>query len=431
MAVQKLFPLSLIVFTGFFASKTATAQLSTNKILGQLNTITTAVPFLMISPDARAGAMGDQGVASTADANSMHWNPSKLVFIDPKMGKSGFSVNYTPWLRQLVPDISLSYLSFYYLKDSRQAFGASLRYFSLGDITFTDNFGTNIGTFNPNEFSLDGTYSRKLGEHFSTGVSLRYIYSNLTGGLDQYGQSKAGNAVAGDLSFYYNKPTTIQEKKANWMLGLNVSNLGNKISYSASGERNFLPCNMRLGGGIDINFDEYNRLVATVELTKLLVPTNPVYKKDGNGALIIDSVTQRPVIDRGEDPFTKGVIEGVFSSFNDAPGYLDDQGQFVSGSVFKEELREINQSIGLEYWYANQFAIRGGFFNEHPTKGARQYFTFGAGLKYNVFKIDFAYLVPTNRQLGRSPLQNTLRFSLSFDMSAFQSPDASKKIENQ
>jgi hypothetical protein len=372
MAVQKLFPLSLIVFTGFFASKTATAQLSTNKILGQLNTITTAVPFLMISPDARAGAMGDQGVASTADANSMHWNPSKLVFIDPKMGKSGFSVNYTPWLRQLVPDISLSYLSFYYLKDSRQAFGASLRYFSLGDITFTDNFGTNIGTFNPNEFSLDGTYSRKLGEHFSTGVSLRYIYSNLTGGLDQYGQSKAGNAVAGDLSFYYNKPTTIQEKKANWMLGLNVSNLGNKISYSASGERNFLPCNMRLGGGIDIN----------------LVPTNPVYKKDGNGALIIDSVTQRPVIDRGEDPFTKGVIEGVFSSFTDAPGYLDDQGQFVDGSVLKEELREINQSIGLEYWYANQFAIRGGFFNEHPTKGARQYFTFGAGLKYNVFKID-------------------------------------------
>jgi hypothetical protein len=146
---------------------------------------------------------------------------------------------------------------------------------------------------------------------------------------------------------------------------------------------------------------------------------------------VIDSVTQRPVIERGEDPFTKGVIEGVFSSFSDAPGFVDDQNNFVKGSVLKEELREINQSIGLEYWYANQFAIRGGFFNEHPTKGARQYFTFGAGLKYNVFKIDFAYLVPTNRQPARSPLQNTLRFSLSFDMSAFQSPDASKKIENQ
>jgi hypothetical protein len=428
MAVKKILPISLLFVSAAFSTQKANAQLTTNKLLGQLNTITTAVPFLMISPDARAGGMGDQGVATSPDANSMHWNPSKLVFLDPKSGKTGFSVNYTPWLRQLVPDINLSYLSFYYLKDSRQAFGASLRYFSLGDITFTDNFGTNIGTFNPNEFSVDGTYSRKLGEHFSTGVSLRYIYSNLTGGLDQYGQSKAGNAAAGDISFYYKKPGTIKEYKVQKMFGLNISNLGSKISYSASGARNFLPCNMRLGGGYDIQFDEYNRLIASVELSKLLVPTNPVYKKDANGALIIDPTTQRPVIERGEDPYTKGTIEGVFSSFNDAPGFLDAQGNLVPGSVLKEELREINQSIGLEYWYANQFALRGGFFNEHPTKGGRQYFTFGAGLKYNVFKIDFAYLVPTNRQLGRSPLQNTLRFSLSFDMSAFQTPKDELKV---
>lgn len=393
---------------------------STNSLLGQLNTITTAVPFLMISPDARAGGMGDQGVASTPDANSIHWNAAKIVFNDPKNGKLGFSINYTPWLRTLVPDINLSYLSFYYLKDKRQAFGASLRYFSFGSIMFTDNQGQSLGEYKPNEFAIDGAYSRKLSEHFSTGIALRYIFSNLTSGVDQNGQSKPGNAVAGDLTFYYKNKVKMQDKPANLMIGLAVTNLGNKISYSASGLKNFLPCNLRLGAGLDIKFDDYNRLVISAELSKLLVPTNPVYKKDANGRLIIDPVTKQPVVERGENPYDKGVMEGVFRSFNDAPGFIDASGNYVKGSKTKEELREINQSIGLEYWYANQFAIRGGFFNEHPTKGGRQYFTFGAGLKYNVFKIDFAYLVPTNRQLGTSPLKNTLRFALSFDLSAFK-----------
>lgn len=387
-------------------------NLSTDEILGQLNTITTAVPFLLISPDARAGAMGDVGVATSPDANSIHWNPAKLAFAEDNLG---ISLSYTPWLRQLVPDISLSYVSFYKKINDQQGFGGSLRYFSLGDIQFTDFTGQNIAVYNPNEFAIDGAYARKLNDYFSTSVALRFIYSNLTGGLDANNQTKAGTSVAGDLAFYFrNQDLYLGTREAELAAGLNISNMGAKISYSASGLDNFIPANMRLGTMLKIKLDDYNTITFSVDLNKLLVPTNPIYEKDSTGRLIEDPPgSGRFKILAGEDPFEKAIIGSMFSSFGDAPG----------GS--KEEFREITYSTGVEYWYDNQFAIRGGYFYEHPTKGGRQYFTLGAGLKYNVFNVNFSYLIPfANRANGiqqRSPLENTLRFSLNFNLDAFKS----------
>lgn len=393
---------------GIFGALSAFGQGVNQGQLGgkTLNTITTAVPFLTISPDARAGGMGDLGVATSPDANSIHWNPAKLAFVEDELG---FSISYTPWLRNLVPDISLAYLSFYKKVDDRQSFGAALRYFSLGDINFTDINGFPIGTFNPNEFSVDGAYARKLSEKFSTGIGLRFIYSNLAAGLDPNNATKPGTSFAGDVSFFYTDKIKVKDKNARINAGLNFSNLGAKISYTESGQANFLPANMRLGSGLIIELDKYNQLGINLEINKLLVPTNPVYLRDSLGNFVFDN-EGNPIPERGEDPNSKGVIEGVFKSFSDAP------------DGFAEELREITMAIGLEYIYNKQFAIRGGFFHEDLSKGARQYITMGAGVMYNVFKIDFSYIIPTNRTglAQASPLENTLRFSLQFDMKAFK-----------
>ncbi len=372
---------------------------------GDLNTITTSVPFLMISPDARAGAMGDVGVATSPDANSIHWNTAKMAFAKDKVG---IALNYTPWLRNLVPDIALSYLSGYVQIDELQSFGASLRYFSLGDITFTNLNGETIATFRPNEFSVDAGYARKLSDHFSVGVALRYIYSNLAAGLDANQQTRPGQSFAGDISAFYTQPIEVFEKEAEMSFGLNVSNIGAKIAYTESGQSNFIPTNLRLGGTLKVEIDEYNSLAVSADVNKLLVPTNPIYQRDGSGRIVFDP-QGNPVIQQGEDPNQKSPIEGIFSSFNDAPG------------GFEEELREINISTGVEYWYNNIFAVRGGYFYEHPTKGGRQYFTMGAGLKYNVFNLNFSYLVPASTIQGGNPLENTLRFSLLFDLQAFAS----------
>ena len=408
--MKKLIVMNLAML---FVVANATAQSSNNDInfLGQLNTITTAVPFLIISPDARAGGMGDLGVASTPDANSTHWNPAKLCFAEDNIG---ISISHTPWLRQLVPDISLSYLSFYKKIDDQQAFGASLRYFSLGDIVFTDINGNEGATFNPNEFAVDGSYSRKLADRFSTAISLRFIYSNLTGGLDMNNQTKPGVSVAGDLSFYYrNTDIDVGGRDAEMAFGLNVSNMGAKISYSSSGQESFIPANIRLGGLFSIEIDQYNSISFMVELSKLLVPTSPYYERDSTGRLVPNN-NGGFVILEGQDATNKSGIEGIFSSFSDAPGGA------------REEFREINYQVGVEYWYDKQFAVRGGYFYEHPTKGGRHYFTMGAGLKYSVFNINFAYLIPVpNNSSGlqsRSPLENTLRFSLNFNLDAFKEP---------
>jgi hypothetical protein len=368
------------------------AQTTTN-LLGQINTITTAVPFAMISPDARAGGMGDQGVASSPDANSIHWNASKLAFTEKKMA---FSLSYTPWLRALVNDMFIAYLSGYTQLKNDQAIGASLRYFSLGNITFTDQNGNTIRDFKPNEFAFDLAYARKLSENFSGGIALRFIHSNLTGGTQVEGQdSKAGNTVAADVSVFYQKEIEIGNKDAILMAGANISNIGAKISYTESGVKNFIPTNLRLGPGVKIKLNEYNDLSFMLDINKLLVPTPPIYTQDtANSA---DNI-----ILYGQDPDVS-VAQGIFQSFGDAP------------NGFKEELQEINLGFGMEYWYDNQFAFRGGYFYEDRRKGNRKYFTLGAGLRYNVFGLDLAYLIPTDQ---RNPLQNTLHFTLTFDFAA-------------
>ncbi len=367
-----------------------------NTLLGQnyINTITTAVPFLMISPDARAGGMGDAGAASSADVNSIHWNPAKMVFNEKKIG---IGVSYTPWLRKLVPDINLAYLTGFYKPNENSAIGISLRYFSLGNIDFTDASQNSLGSFNPHEVAFDVAYSRKLGENLSGGIALRYINSNLTGGIPVEGNvSKAGNSVAADVSVYYKTEMEISGKDAEFAAGLAITNIGSRMSYSETGTKDFIPINLRLGPSLKLKLNDYNELAFLVDFNKLLVPTPPIYDdelKDGEYVVL-----------SGKNP-NVGVAQGIFQSFSDAPG----------GG--KEELREVNICGGLEYWYDKQFAFRAGYFNEHKTKGNRKYFTLGVGLRYNVFGLDFAYLIPTEQA---NPLENTLRFTLSFNFDSIK-----------
>lgn len=386
------------------------AQISTQQLSGGINPITTSVPFLLIAPDSRQGGMGEVGAATPADVNSLHWNCSKLAFAEKNMG---FGISYTPWLRQLVPDISLSYVSFYKKVSKLGAVGASLRYFSLGNITFTDIMGNTTGQFKPNEFAVDVAYSQKLSETFAVGIAFRYINSNLTGGVTlSNGQStKAGQTVATDVTMTYKtkKGWELADKKATGTIGLAFTNIGGKISYTTV--KNYIPINLRLGGGLKFDIDDYNTFGMYADLNKLLVPTPPVYQKmkTVNGtdstAVAIDQATGAPIIESGKDP-NRPVMAGIFGSFNDAPG------------GFKEELREVNIAAGFEYWYAKQFAVRAGYFFEHKTKGARQFFNIGLGVRYSVFGLDMAYLIPTTL---RNPLQNTLRFTLTFDFDAFKS----------
>jgi len=329
-----------------------------NKAMAQsssdLNAITTAVPFLLIAPDSRSGSMGDIGVATSPDGSSQHWNAAKYAFIDSKMG---FTVSYSPWLRQLTSDIGLSYITGYYKINDMSAISGSLRYFSLGEINFKDKFGIDQGTYSPNEFAIDAAYIRKLGDHLSGSVTLRYVNSNLIG-----------------------------KTKGNVAFGAQMSNVGNKISYSEGLETDFLPMNFRFGPSVMVELDEYNQLTFSVDINKLLVPTPPVY--DDNGE-----------ITDGMDP-DRSVGNAIFTSWYDAPG------------GFTEEMHEFYIGSGIEYAYDQKFFVRGGYFYEHATKGNRKYFTLGAGFKYNVFTLDFSYLIPTTQ---RNPLENTLRFTLIFN----------------
>ena len=369
--------------------------LITENILAQsttsgANTITTAVPFLSITPDSRAGGMGDAGVALTPDVNSQHWNPAKYVFMESDMG---VGLSYSPWLRNLVDDINLAYLVGYKKIDDVQSFSASLRYFSLGDIVFTSEFGTILNTQKPNEFAIDFGYSRLLSEQFSAAVAFRYIRSDLTGGQLVGGvESHAGNAFAADVAFYFNHEFRANRKDQLWTAGINIQNIGSKISYTDGDIKDFIPTNLMLGTAFTTNPDDYNSFTFSFEANKLLVPTPP---KDSIGSGVVVS---------GGRLSDVGSIAGIFKSFSDAPG------------GFKEEMQEINLSVGVEYWYNKQFAIRAGYFYENEFKGNRKYFTAGAGLQLNVFALDFSYLLPTQRN---HPLENTLRFSLSFDIDAF------------
>ena len=353
----------------------------------ELNAIQTVVPFLTIAPDSRAGAMGDVGVATTPDVYSQHWNPAKFAFID---GKAGVGISYSPWLRNLVPDINIAYLTGYYRIDKKQVASASLLYSSLGDVPFTDEFGNLERNFKPNELAFDIGYSRIFAEHFSGGIAFRFIYSNLTGGTYSGGDAtKAGTSFAADISGYYTNKISLFSKDGDLAFGVNFSNIGSKMSYSDNQKSDFIPMNLRIGGSGSLNLDNFNRIALAIDFNKLLVPTPPIYNNDME---IID----------GKDP-NVAVPIAIFQSFYDAPG------------GFKEEIHEITSSIGLEYWYNNQFAIRTGYFHENASKGNRKYFTAGAGFRLKGFEIDFSYLMPT---VSNHPLARTLRFSLAFDINA-------------
>jgi hypothetical protein len=381
-------------------------QITSDQLGGAVvNTIQTSVPFLTIAPDSRAGAMGDVGVATTPDVNSQHWNIAKYAFID---SKGGLAISYTPWLRNLIPDINLAYLAGFYRFDDQQLVSASLRYFSLGNIVFTDLTGTVIGEYNPNEFAVDAGYSRLFTDNFSGGIGFRFIRSDLTSGQTTASgePTHPGISFAADLGFYYQDDIDVGSSTGQWAAGISFTNMGTPVSYTLDAEKTPVPTNMRLGGRFSYNIDDYNTISIHTDLNKLLVPTPPVYETD--------TVTGDEVVVAGKEP-PGSVVVGMFRSFYDAPGVLRADG---TRSVFLEEFHEIAYSIGAEYWYREQFAIRTGFFHEHASKGNRKYFTVGVGLKLNVFALDFSYLVPTSG--NHSPLANTLRFTLGFDFDSMK-----------
>lgn len=375
-----------------------------NQILGQTlnpNVITTAVPFVSISPDARGGSMGDCGVASEADVYSMHYNPAKYTFLEQKMS---VGLGYSPWLRNLVPDMNLAYLAFATKLNNESALAATLRYFSCGEITFTDNNGTSLGDYKPNEWALDVAYSRMLTDYLSGAVAGRFIYSNLTQG--QGDGSTVGWSVAADVAVYYKRPVEwFRDMDADFSWGVSINNIGSKVSYNnTSVDKDFIPTTLRFGPSLKLQLDEYNSLAFMVDVTKLLVPSPPTYYP-------------------GTDSIAYGMSDdvsvpvGIIQSFFDAPGYsYNDAGEIVGKGTLYEELCEYNVGVGVEYWYNHVFAVRAGYFNETAMKGNRKYVTLGAALKYNVFGLDVSYLVPVNGTVGTNPLENTLRFNLTMDL---------------
>jgi hypothetical protein len=390
----KIKRIAIVLILIAFSGKTL---LFSQQSSGSLNAIQTVVPFLTIAPDSRAGAMGDAGVATSPDVYSMHWNPSKFAFID---GNGGVGISYSPWLRNLVPDINIAYLTGYKRIDTKQVIAASLLYSSLGDVPFTDEFGNLERTFNPNEFAFDAAYARLFSENLSGSIAFRFIYSNLTGGSYSGGvATRPGISFASDISGFYQKKITLFSKESQLGVGLNFSNIGTKMSYSQSQTSDFIPMNMRLGASATINLDTYNKISFTLDLNKLLVPTPPIYSSAKPDSII-----------KGKDP-NVSVPVAIFQSFFDAPG------------GFKEEIHEITYSTGIEYWYNNQFALRGGYFYENPTKGNRKYFTAGAGFRLKAFTLDFSYLMPLAQN---HPLAHTLRFSIAFDFNALRNANRSK-----
>ena len=372
--------------------------------------ITTGVPFLLIAADTRSAGMADMGVATSADAFSQQYNPSKYAF---SLQKQGFSVSYTPYLTSIANDISLGQITYYNRINEKSAFAGSLRYFGLGDIQLTDAVGTPLTTVSPNEFALDGSYSLKLSERFAMGIGARYIRSNLKIATDN-GDATPASSFAVDVSGYYqSEEVAYDDFNGRWRLGFNFQNMGPKINYdnqnSTDESSNFLPANMRLGGGFDFIFDEYNKIGITAEVTKLMVPTPPsrIKATDVNGDGDLDDeedITSSEATNLNQEANSEyrkiGWTEGIFKSFNDAPDGMS------------EELKEFTWALGAEYSYQDSFALRLGYFNENELKGARKFFSLGAGFKYNVVKVDVSYLFSASKV--RNPLENTLRFSLTF-----------------
>jgi hypothetical protein len=353
----------------------------------KINVVTTAVPFLRISPDARAGGMGDISVATSPDPSSSYFNLGKVIF---NQTNNGLNLTYTPWLKKLVNDVYLASMAGYHKLNENEAISASLRYFSLGSIQFTDNQGNELQTSNPREFGFDIGYSRKLSARSGLGVGLKYIHSSLANGSINGNTYKPGSAVAGDIGFYH---TRTNDAGQGWAFGFALTNLGSKIAYTDNADqKDFIPANMGIGTTYTMVMDESNKLTFGLDVNKLLVPTPP-------------EATGDPVEDDKAlaEYRNQSVMSSWFKSFGDAPG------------GFSEEMKEFQISVGAEYWYNNQFALRTGYFHEDKTKGNRRYFTAGVGIKYNVFGLNFSYLIPTGNSNNQNPLSNTLRFSLVFD----------------
>lgn len=376
---------------------------SSQIIKAQDRVITTGVPFLLVAADARAAGMADQGVATSADAYSQQWNPAKYAFA---LDKQGFSISYTPYLTQLVNDISLGQVNYYNRISERSAVAGSLRYFSLGEIELRQNFDDPANVVKPNELALDGSYSLKLSDHFSMAVGGRYIRSNLKI-ADVNTDAVPGSSFAVDVAgFFQSEEIAFNDFNGRYRLGFNFQNMGPKISYDNTKNdisSNFLPANMRLGGGFDFILDEYNKVALNVEFAKLMVPTpqDPVFI-DLNGDGVIDASEEATARAINNDNYKKiNWVSGMFKSFGDAPGGLS------------EELKEFTYSVGTEYSYQDSFAMRLGYFHESPMKGARKFFSLGAGFKYNVVKVDVSYLFSASKI--KNPLENTLRFSLTFN----------------
>lgn len=382
----KLWSLVVLLFIS------ATKLYAQENVKAQFAPINTAVPSLSIAPDARGGGMGDNGVATLPDVNSQYWNPAKYVF---NYSQAGVSLSYTPWLRKLVNDVALVNLSGYYKlgSDDRQAIGASLRYFSFGEVQNNDeNSGATLMTLNPYEMALDVSYSRKLSEAFSMAVALRYIRSDQ--GADPTAEMVPGNAFSADIAGYLERYVIMGQAEALWSFGFNVSNIGTKISYDGGGTNQFLPTKLSIGTGLLYPIDDYNQIGTYVDLSKYLVPSEP--QRTGT-----TQEDEQDYNNRVEEYNSMSSITGMFKSFGDSP------------LGFKGELQEIMASIGIEYSYNQQFFVRGGYYYENENMGNRQYFSFGAGFRMSVFQLDAAYLVST---VPSNPLDQTLRFSLSFDM---------------
>lgn len=373
------------------------AAVNAQDVKNQLNPVYHGVTSLAIAPDARGGGLGDVGAATDPDVNSQYWNPAKYPFC---ISRAGVSLNYTPWLRSLTPDIDLASITGYYRIGNYDALSASLRYFSLGEVIA----GSEQDIIKPYEFAVDVAYSRMLSETFSAAVALRYIYSDLAYRADD--ETTPGSAFAADIAMYHNGYIMMGNRECQLGWGLNISNIGSKISYDEGNTSEFLPTNLRLGASLLIPLDEYNRLAISADANKLLVPTRPTMEQyiSETGADEQDYSGYTSWL-QDEGYYNISPISGIFKSFNDAPG----------GG--KEELQEIQWSVGAEYSYNDQFFLRAGYHYEHPNKGNRKYYTLGAGFKMNVFSIDAGYVISAAQN---NPLDQTLRFSLSFDMDGIQ-----------
>ena len=397
---MKLFTINLLFIFTFFSIESISifSQGSSSILSGQDTSrrpIITAVPFLLISPDSRSAAMGETGVATSPDINSVHWNNAKLSFLEKDYG---FSVSYVPWLGNIVDDMSISYLSGYYKLDNIQSFGLNLKYFDLGEIQLTDNQGLSLGIENPKELSSSITYSRRLTENLGIGSTFRYIWSNLSGSISGYSDAKSGSSFSVDIGFYYKNDISINGKESIISFGSHISNIGGKITYGSVSNLDFIPVNFRIGSSLKTYFDQYNSLTFALDFNKLLVPSPPIYETDDQGDYVIDPITNKPKILKGKDP-NRSVLSGIFSSFSDAP------------NGFREELNEITISSGLEYLYKDLFALRFGYFHENNDKGARRFITMGAGIIYNNFSVDFSYISTVEQN---HPLAETMRFSVAF-----------------